>query len=71
MTDHNADVERESITDPPTADGDVSPCYQAYVEKRDGKPNVCTIYSSVSADSVTDQWIAAHGDAFVARDEIR
>ncbi|MDQ2050025.1 hypothetical protein RBH26_05965 [Natronolimnohabitans sp. A-GB9] len=74
MSEHDTDTE----TEPPTSDADgdppepdVSPCYQAYLERNDYRPDTCTIYASVTAGSERDQWIKAWGDAFVSRDDAR
>ncbi|WP_228434492.1 DUF7511 domain-containing protein [Natrarchaeobaculum aegyptiacum] len=48
-----------------------SPCDEAYVERRDYRPDTCTIYSSVTARTAREQWIRAWGDAFVSREQMR
>ena len=78
MTDGNTDSDTGSSADtgttplgPQSDDGDVSPCYQAYVERNDHRPDVCTIYSTVTAGSIEETWIRATGSAFVSRDDVR
>ncbi|QFU82737.1 DUF7511 domain-containing protein [Natronorubrum aibiense] len=76
MTDRHSDVERRANIDELTAadgssPGDVSPCYQAYLERNDHRPDVCTIYSAVTAGSIAETWISATGSAFVSREEMR
>ena len=76
MTERNTDVERQADTaEPPAAGdlspGDVSPCYQAYLECNDHRPDVCTIYSAVTAGSIEETWISATGSAFVSREAMR
>ncbi|MFC4436642.1 MULTISPECIES: DUF7511 domain-containing protein [Natrialbaceae] len=70
MTGHDTETEPESGADNP-ADGDVSPCCHAYVERNERGPDSCTIYEIVNAESVADTWIKARGDAFVSREDTR
>jgi hypothetical protein len=71
------DVDRESAPErsgePSAGDdiGDVSPCYHAYIERNDHRPDTCTVYSMLNGDSVANTWIRARGDAFVAREDAR
>ncbi|WP_440766136.1 DUF7511 domain-containing protein [Natronorubrum sp. DTA7] len=81
MTDGNSDSETNADSDtetdstptlgPQSDGGDVSPCYRAYVERNDHRPDVCTIYSAVTAGSIEETWIRANGSAFVSRDDVR
>ncbi|WP_244510169.1 DUF7511 domain-containing protein [Natronobacterium texcoconense] len=79
VTDHDTDGESDPGTRPaasePDVDGpdepDVSPCYQAYLERHDDRPDSCTIYSAVTAETPEKQWIRAWGDAFVSREDTR
>jgi len=73
MTDRNTEpgADQPSTPDRQSADGNVSPCYQAYLERNEYRPDSCTIYSSVTAGSIEETWIRARGSAFVSRDEIR
>ena len=59
----------DAVGEPPLPD--VSPCYEAYVERRDHRPDSCTIYSSVTLEATRDRWIKAWGDAFVSREDAR
>jgi len=77
--DENADRRAESPTrdeechhgnrDPPGPA--VSPCHEAYVERREVSPDACTIYSSVTPTAARDRWIRAWGDAFLSLEEMR
>jgi len=72
VTDRDTDAEviaSDTDGDPPLPD--VSPCYEAYVERRDHRPDSCTIYSSVTLEATRDRWIKAWGDAFVSREDAR
>ncbi|WP_440769993.1 DUF7511 domain-containing protein [Natronorubrum sp. DTA28] len=78
MSDGNTNSDTDSSADtsttplgPQSDDGDVSPCYRAYVERNDHRPDVCTIYSAVTAGSIEETWIRAYGSAFVSRDDVR
>lgn len=76
MTERNTDAERRANTDESVvadgpSTGDVSPCYQAYLECNDHRPDVCTIYSTVTAGSIEETWIKATGSAFVSREAMR
>ncbi|PLK18324.1 DUF7511 domain-containing protein [Natronobacterium gregoryi] len=81
MTSHDADGEPDadgrSTATGPKAGGDdpatleVSPCYQAYLERHDDRVDSCTIYSAVTAESAREQWIRAWGEAFVSRENAR
>ncbi|SIR72114.1 DUF7511 domain-containing protein [Natronorubrum thiooxidans] len=76
MTERNTDAERRADIDALAAaddpfPGDVSPCYQAYLERNDYRPDVCTIYSAVTAGTIEETWIKATGSAFVSREEMR
>ncbi|WP_049920290.1 DUF7511 domain-containing protein [Halobiforma nitratireducens] len=73
MSSHDAtdrsQPDGDSDTGPP--EPDISPCYQAYLERHDGRSDSCTIYSAVTADTPRYQWIRAWGDAFVSREDAR
>lgn len=79
VSEHDTDAEStpfersgdgdEEDGDPP--EPDVSPCYQAYLERRDDRPDSCTIYSAVTATEPEDCWIRAWGDGFVSREDAR
>ncbi|WP_230198550.1 DUF7511 domain-containing protein [Halopiger goleimassiliensis] len=74
MTDDVSDThgeprERDADGEPPLPD--VSPCYEAYLERHDHRPDACTIYCSISNATARDQWIKAWGDGFVSREELR
>ncbi|ELY44234.1 DUF7511 domain-containing protein [Natronorubrum sulfidifaciens] len=76
MTERNTDGEHQAdAAEPPaagdTSPSDISPCYQAYLERNDHRPDVCTIYSTVTAGSIEETWIKATGSAFVSRDAMR
>lgn len=71
MTEHDAEPESEPFADVPAEDDDVSPCCQAYIERNDHRPDSCTIYEAVDAESVSDTWIRAIADAFVSREDAR
>ncbi|NGM68455.1 hypothetical protein G6M89_05430 [Natronolimnobius sp. AArcel1] len=76
MTEHDTDTERDSDSSPAESDGDpptadISPCYQAYLERHDHRPDSCTIYSAVTADAARNRWIKAWGDGFVSREDAR
>lgn len=83
MTSHDANGESSSFdsavdratrtanvdADPPLPD--ISPCYRAYLECHDHRPDSCTIYSAVTAETARGQWIRAWDDGFVSREDIR
>ncbi len=70
MSEYDTETEpTDTATEPPLPD--VSPCYEAYIERNDHVPDSCTIYSSLSAHAPRKQWIRAWGDAFVSREETR
>ncbi|MXV63577.1 hypothetical protein GS429_16235 [Natronorubrum sp. JWXQ-INN-674] len=73
MTERNTkpDADQPATPDPQSADGDISPCYQAYLERNNHRPDSCTIYSAVTAGTIEETWIKAYGSAFVSRDEMR
>jgi hypothetical protein len=72
VTEYDAESERDSFADARTeADRDVSPCYQAYVERCGHGPDSCTIYCALNGDSIEDTWLRATGDAFVSREDAR
>ncbi|MEY7850435.1 hypothetical protein AB7C87_14705 [Natrarchaeobius sp. A-rgal3] len=71
MADRESDAEPAPTDGFPPADRDVSPCYQAYVDRRENGVDVCTIYNAFDAESVTEQRITAIGDAFVSREDVR
>ncbi len=60
-----------SPTDAESPDRDVSPCYQAIIDRRANRPDVCTIYVALTGDTATTEWISAIGDAFVSREDAR
>ncbi|SEH12819.1 hypothetical protein SAMN04487967_0980 [Natronorubrum sediminis] len=70
-TNRTERMHSRTASEPTSPDGDVSPCYQAYVERNETRPDTCTIYSSVTAATLEETWIRATGSAFVSRDEIR
>ncbi|WP_293027238.1 hypothetical protein [Natronococcus sp.] len=70
MTEHDTDADPFADAHAET-DGDVSPCYQAYVEHRDHRPDSCTIYCALDGESIEDTWVRAKGDAFVSREDVR
>lgn len=70
MTEHDAEpAPRGADGDPP--EPDISPYYQAYLERNEARPDSCTIYTSLSAETARGQWIKAWADAFVSRDDAR
>ncbi|ELY60553.1 hypothetical protein C491_04625 [Natronococcus amylolyticus DSM 10524] len=70
MTEYDTDA--DPFADARTeTDGDVSPCYQAYIERRDHRPDSCTVYCALDGESIEDTWIRAKGDAFVSREDAR
>lgn len=77
MTDRDTDADAETASEAPPhpnpqpADGEISPCYKAYVERNEHRPDVCTIYSDVTPGDVEETWIRAIGSTFVSRDELR
>ncbi|TYL40119.1 hypothetical protein CV102_00625 [Natronococcus pandeyae] len=71
MTERDLESESEPFADVPAEDGDVSPCYQAYVERNDHRPDSCTIYEALDAESMSDTWIRAMEGAFVSREDAR
>ncbi|WP_235019781.1 hypothetical protein [Natrialba sp. INN-245] len=71
VADHESDAEQTPSNDFPSANRDVSPCYQAYVDRRENGVDVCTIYNAFDAESVTEERITAIGDAFVSREDAR
>ncbi|NUB90786.1 hypothetical protein HT576_07090 [Haloterrigena sp. SYSU A121-1] len=77
MTERESDTDAETVSeeatspDPQPADGEISPCYKAYVEHNDDRPDVCTIYSDVTSGDVEETWVRAIGSAFASRDDVR
>ncbi|WP_124179784.1 DUF7511 domain-containing protein [Natrarchaeobius halalkaliphilus] len=71
MTDRDTDGDYPSTDGSLSNEGDVSPCYQAYIDQRGEVPDVCTIYVAFNTESTRTQWITARGDAFVARENAR
>lgn len=68
MSERDVEREREADDDAPA---DVSPCYQAYVERNEHRPDSCTIYSAVNAESMSGAWIRAFEGAFRSLDDAR
>ena len=72
MTEHDTESDHDPFADAQLAeDVDVSPCYQAYLERRDHRPDSCTIYCALDGESIEDTWIRARGDAFVSLEDAR
>ncbi|RQG95256.1 DUF7511 domain-containing protein [Natrarchaeobius chitinivorans] len=71
MTDRNVDAEPTPPAERQADSDGVSPWYQAYVDRREHGPDVCTIYNAFDAESVTEERITAIGDAFVSREDAR
>ncbi len=69
LTVTDSDATPTTETQPPT--NDVSPCYQAAIDRRDSGVDVCTIYFALTGDTACEQWISAVGDAFVSREDAR
>ena len=53
-----------------TSDGRDEQCH-AIIEEGDDQPNLCTIYSTASGDSVTTTWISAAGESYVSLEDYR
>ncbi|WP_126662708.1 DUF7511 domain-containing protein [Haloterrigena salifodinae] len=76
-SDTDADIDVETLAeeaaspDSQPADSELSPCYKAYVERNDDRPDVCTIYSDVTTGDFEETWVRAIGAAFVSRDDAR
>ncbi|WP_121742078.1 DUF7511 domain-containing protein [Natronorubrum halophilum] len=71
MTDGDSDTEPTPATGPQPANGDISPCFRAYIVRNDHRPNVCTIYSDATVGSIETTWIKATGSAFVSLEDAR
>ncbi|SNR65012.1 DUF7511 domain-containing protein [Halorubrum vacuolatum] len=63
--------DRVTDTDPSASVMQLDPMCLAIVEARESGPDLCTIYSTASEDSLVTTWISAHEGSYCALEDYR